>query len=185
MMVRTVALSMLLISQACLAAPVYKVVGPDGRVSYTDQPPDPVEAKALRGTGAAGSGPAGNLFDPATAATRAQVNQSIVEAATYFCTHYAPQTARDVNLAHAAWRQRNALLVEKANLILRDTDGEDVMSELANENENMLERLREAPIEEKLRWCWAAPANFGNPTLDPSRNAAVVRTIMNYKPKKR
>ncbi len=189
MLVRIAALSMLLISQACLAAPVYKVVGPDGRVSYTDTPPVLDDAKALRGTSGPGAGPAGNLFDPATAATRAYVNQLLVDSMAEFCAHYAPQSAREVQAAASAWRQRNSALIGKSQVVLRDTIGDDAMSDLAatmqSENANMFDKLRYAPIEEKQRWCWAVPANFGNPALDPSRTAAIVRTVMNYKPKKR
>lgn len=61
-----------LVSVAVLAQGVYRIVGPDGRVSYSDQPPPAANAKPVTGSAAGGSGSANAQlpFDLRQVATR-------------------------------------------------------------------------------------------------------------------
>ncbi len=65
-------LAMGLMSMAVLAQGVYRIVGPDGRVSYSDQPPPAANAKPVTGSAAGGSGSANAQlpFDLRQVATR-------------------------------------------------------------------------------------------------------------------
>ncbi len=189
MIVRTVALSLLLLAQPAMAARVYKVVGPDGKITFTDQPQSTESGQTLKAPAAPSSGPLGNMDDPALAATRAYVAQIIIETGSVFCMTYASKTRREVIAARDGWRHRNADLLEKKNAVLRDTIGIRAMHQLADkmkeENEIMIGKLQQATLEEKEAWCAQTPTTYAAPELDPSRNSAMSKAIMGYQLKRR
>lgn len=181
-MIRAAVLAALLLAQAAGAASLYKVVGPDGKVTFTDQPPAPAEAKLVKGV--ASSAPA-RTDDPAAAAGQVYAMQVVVETGTQFCTTYVLGSSRDVLKARARWRERNGEIIDKKNRVLRDTIGLAAMHALGNkmerENETMLDKMRKASASDQQQWCAQAPANFEASHLDPSRTSSLVKTIMDYK----
>ena len=52
------ALALALLGQASVAQPVYKIVGPDGKVTFSDKPPAAADKGKVAATGAASSGAA-------------------------------------------------------------------------------------------------------------------------------
>lgn len=183
------AASALALAQACGAAPLYKVVGPDGKVTYTDQRPAAEGADALKGSATPGARApsAAGQSDPASAAGAAYAMQLVVESGSRFCSTYVITSSRDVLKARAGWRERNIELLQKKNAVLRDTVGLPAMlsmsGKMERENEAVLQKLRQAPEAEQQKWCAAAPASFEAAPLDPSRNPTLVKTIMDYKVK--
>jgi hypothetical protein len=184
------AIASMLLAGSCVAAPVYKVVGPDGKVSFTDQPPATANKdKPLKGTGTADLGEAaddGATSNEATkAAVRVYANQVVVETGFRFCHNEVPGTSDPVRMARQGWMDRNGALLDKKNRVLRDTIGLAAMNKLAEEterdNERILNMLRGAPMAEKRKWCEAAPQNFKSAKLDPSLSPALVRLITDFK----
>ena len=58
------ALAVALIGQASLAQPVYKIVGPDGKVTFSDKPPPSADKGKVTTPGAAAAGGSGNADLP-------------------------------------------------------------------------------------------------------------------------
>lgn len=185
MMLRLLALSALLVSQLCAAAPVYKIVGPDGKVSFTDQPPASAAASAKELKVPSGPGGDGN-FDakPTGQLAAAYTKQIIVESAARFCLREVPATSAAIMAARDAWRDRNGAINEKRNRVMQAIMTSEERNKLAagmqRENDAYLNKMRAAPIAEKTRWCERAPVSFASQELDISQNAGLVKAIMDY-----
>jgi hypothetical protein len=170
---RLLALSGLLVSPlAC--AQIYKIVGPDGKVTYTDRQPESVARAAAAN---ADPKPAGQL-------AAAYTKQIIVESAARFCLREVPSTAVAITAAREIWRDRNGAINEKRNRIMLATMSSEERNKLAGslqrENDAYLNKMRAAPLAEKTKWCENAPETFKSEELDISRNAALVKTIMDF-----
>lgn len=181
------ALAAVLLAQACNAAPVYKVVGADGKVTFTDHPPAAANIDApIKGTAApkSGAGDENQVAEAARAAVKVYVALSIIEASTQFCIDNAPNTARQVIAARNAARARNAELSEKKDLVLLDTIGATRLAKVASnsrgDNERAVADLRRGGAAETQRICEALPKNMESAQLDPSRDTALVRSVMGY-----
>jgi hypothetical protein len=184
MPIRLMALCAWLACQACSAATVYKVVGPDGKVSFTDQPPATAKSQALKVP--VNQAKVGEVDrDPVTAAMLVHARQMTVESTTRFCMTFAPRTAHDVVVARDAWRLRNGALIDKKNRMLATavslTERSALTDKSDRDNEDFLETKRAGSPGDKLRWCQTVPASFASPDLDLSRNPTLVRTVMDYK----
>ncbi len=182
-MVRWMALSGLLAAQIGLAAPVYKVIGPDGKISFTDQPPASAVTQEIKAP--VNQAKVVELErDPKVAAVTVYAKQIIVETGSRFCTMNAPSTTHAVLAARDAWRERNVELTEKKNRVMARLMSFDERTRLAQrserENEAVLDKMRAAPLAEKLKWCQAVPVNFAAQELDPSRNPTLVRALREF-----
>ena len=177
-------LVLLLAAPLALAAPLYKVVGPDGKVSFTDQPPASATAQEVKA-------PVNQARvvdydrDPLAAATAVYAKQIIVETGTRFCQAYAAATAHDAVVARDAWRARNFAVTEKKNKVLASllslADRNKLADQSERDNEAILDRLRAAPAAQKTQWCQRLASTFAAPELDVSRNSTMVHTIMDFK----
>lgn len=176
----------LLAAQLCLAAPLYKVVGPDGKVSFTDQPPVSASAQVQAVKAPVNQAKVVDIDgDPLAASAAVYAKQTIVESGTRFCMLYAPSTAHNAVVARDAWRARNSAVTDKKNKVLASlmspAERAKFGEQSERQNEDILEKMRAAPQAEKLKWCQNVPASFASPELDVSRNAILVRTIMQFK----
>ena len=166
----------------CWAGTVYKSVGPDGKVTYSDTPPAPNSAevsKDLRDkTG-------GRKLDPVQAAMAVYAKEIIVETAYRFCRDQVPKSESSVGAARNEWMDRHAPLRAKKNVVLHDklSTGEliDIAHKAEAENEGILRTLKQAPLEERTKWCTNAPKTFTAPEFDLASNQDLVDTIMKYK----
>ncbi len=171
----------------CLFAPfasgaVYKSIGPDGKVTYSDTPPASGSvdvSKEIRKRD-----PALKL-DPVKAAMAIYAKEVIVETAYRFCREQVPQSETRVRIARQAWMDRHAQLRAKKIVVLHDKFSTNELRALAvkaeAENERLLSTLRQAPLEERTKWCANAPKTFTTPEFDLAANQDLVDTIMNYK----
>lgn len=154
-------------------AQIYKIVAPDGKITYTDRQPESV-AKAASN---ADQKPAGQL-------AAAYTKQIIVESAARFCLREVPSTAVAITAAREIWRDRNGAINEKRNRIMLAIMSSEERNKLAGslqrENDVFLNKMRAAPIAEKTKWCENAPETFKSEELDISRNASLVKSIMDY-----
>ena len=91
---RVAAVALLLGGTAAAALAQYKIVGPDGKVTYTDKPPTPQDIKVPSGNGPTSSGSPGVPF-----ATRQAM-------AKYPVTLYAGKNCTPCDQARQALRQR-------------------------------------------------------------------------------
>jgi hypothetical protein len=182
--IRLLALSGVLVAHSVLAAPLYKVVGPDGKVSFTDQMPTSGAAEAVKAP-VNQSLVADTDRDPLAASLAVYAKQMVVESSGRFCVAFAPTTSHEVVVARDAWRSKNFALNEKKTKVMASQMSVEMRNRLADkterENEAILDKIRNAPMVDKVKWCRNLPASFTSMELDPSRNPMLVRTIMSFK----
>jgi hypothetical protein len=169
------------------AAQVYKSVGPDGKVTYSDSPPE--DAAKVESRPGIRARPRRPEEDPVQAALMVYASQVTVETFFKFCLKEVPESGSKVREARDKWHAQHAQLGERKLAILHDRFSVSELLLMARateqENERVLGIVKRAPQSEKQKWCADAPAKFTSPTLCPAYNPTLVRTIMDYKPKKR
>lgn len=165
---------------------VYKHIGPDGKVQYSDRPPtagsgSTVVQPEIR------SRPARPEDDPVTAAMNVYANETAVETFYRFCREVAPESEPALRDARDRWNARHATLSRKKITVMHDHFSVDQLRKIAAEMEathlEILDKVRRAPLTERSAWCKAAPTRYEAPELNPSRNPALVKTLVSYQPK--
>jgi hypothetical protein len=203
---RFLGLSALFLASVCYAAPVYKVVGPDGQISYTDQPPPSSSARAVSTIRSGtpnnddAAKPAGKVSvdrDPVFASLQVYFKQIIVESAKSICINLAAEyppvqgakeALADAMKAREKWWNRHIKLIEKKNVVLHDMLTREELLKVAKdaerENEPIVRKLQQAPAAERLSWCQNMPTTIAALEFDLARNTVLGETIMGYKPKR-
>lgn len=175
----------LLCATGSQADPVYKIVGPDGKVTYSDSPPPGAAAEAKGGIRS--RTPSADE-DPVKAAMTVYANEIIVETAYRFCAKEIPETEPAVRQARDRWLARHAELRAKKIVILHDRLSMDELRALAarseRDNEAILDSMRKAPRPEREKWCRGAPQKFASPQMDLLVHLTLASTVMNYKPRR-
>ncbi len=181
----TVVCLLLLVVPGPRADPVYKIVGPDGKVTYSDAPPP---AGAAESKSSIRSRTPSDDEDPVKAAMKVYANEIIVETAYRFCAKEVPETEPAVKQARDRWLTRHAELRSKKIVILHDRLSMDELRALAarseHDNEAILDSMRKAPRSEREKWCRGAPQKFASPQMDLLVHLTLASTVMSYKPKK-
>lgn len=166
------------------AGQVYKSVGPDGKVTYSDTPPTTNSADISKDLRA--NDPSLQV-DALQAALNVFTKEVIVETAYRFCVKEAPQSAGTVRAAHDEWMQRHAALRAKKIAVLHDKFSDSELAQLAvkvgQENGQIMTRLALAPLEQREKWCGNAPKTFAAPEFDLASKPALVDAIMTYQVK--
>jgi hypothetical protein len=177
---RLMALSGLMVSHLCLAGPVYKVVGPDGKVSITDQKPAAAPEPKLAAKAKVVEVPR----YPADAVASVYLRQLIVEAGMRFCSQYVPESASAILAGRDAWRARNSTVIDKASRVIGKVmpASERKILEVNGENEKQVyfSQLRAAPQPNKAAWCGKSPQGFAARELDVPLDLAQVQLILQY-----
>ena len=188
MRLHLIPLSLLFAAQLCAAGELYRVVGPDGKVSYTDRPRSTEGLKTVKGSAAAPAeahATEGQTIGPAKAAAKVLSYQMIVDARTLSCNRQGPPVSKFVANARNEWLQRNDVLLAKAGRVLRDAVSANehgmIMRAMEQANHNLVDKANSAPPEVKRTWCEVAPHKFRSLEMDPSLDAALVRTVEQYK----
>jgi hypothetical protein len=184
MRLHLIALSLLLATQFCTAGELFRIVGPDGKVRYSDRPPDKAESvKAIKVPGIASKSSADYTIDQAVG--RVIGMETTVQSLTRFCGKQVPKSSPAVREARDAWLVRNSNLSQQGHKVARDLM---TMSELQRldvafeiEGDRVARFASAATPEMKAIWCAEAPANFAAREMDPSRDLALVRVLMGYK----
>ena len=196
----------LFITSACYAGPVFKVVGADGRITYTDKPPASYLARTMSGGGAAAptneaglksSGKGNADRDPVLASLQVYYKHIIVESAKQICFNLAAESppvqgAKEALAgameARAKWYDRHSSLIEKKSVILNDMRSRAELDQVAEfarrENEPIKRTVEQAPASERLKWCQNMPRTLAAYEFDLARNTVLTKTIMGYEPKR-
>jgi hypothetical protein len=167
-----------------LAGEVYKSVGPDGKVTYSDKPPttnSDAISKDLRARDPA------LRIDVVKAALEVYAKEVIVETAYRFCAKQVPQSASRVGTARDDWMQRNAVLRAKKIIVLHDKFSTGELIELSHkmqrDNDGVLRTLEHATPEERSKWCTDAPKTFAAPEFDLAGKQNLVEALVTYQVK--
>ncbi|MDR3414596.1 MAG: hypothetical protein P4L83_00285 [Nevskia sp.] len=169
----------------CAAGPLYKTVGPDGKITFSDIPPAAGTTQPVR---AGGSSPgAVDESDPTTASMKVASLEVIVKSTYDFCQRHAPATAPAVAEARDAWLRRNAELASRKVEILHDrlsdTQLHQFSAGMTQENLHALGLMSQAPAADQLKWCQDAPGKFVAYEINPVDHPALVAAILGYKPR--
>ncbi|MCA1854441.1 DUF4124 domain-containing protein [Massilia oculi] len=196
---RTLGFAALFLAGLCQAQTVYKVVGPDGKIGYTDRPPPPSAHTVVTTLGRAApqeDGPARAATQWAVdASLRVYYKQIIVHSAKRLCGMLASDNFTGAKDAAAAatraastWEERHAALTRKKIVVVQDALSDAKLNAIADDakrqNEPYVMRLSVAPIAERVAWCKAMPTTLTMPEFDLAGDARVVRAIMDYVPRK-
>jgi hypothetical protein len=168
-----------------VSAQVYKHVGPDGKVYYSDKPSTttaPVELKPdIRSRAPRAD------EDPVYAAMNVYANETMVETFYRFCRETVPESEPAVRDARDRWNARHRRLTTAKLVVLHDQMSVDQLRKIAAETEathrEILQKVRTASAAEHAAWCKAAPARFEAQEVNPVRNPTLVRTLDQYKPR--
>lgn len=168
-----------------VSAQVYKHVGPDGKVYYSDKPATttaPVELKPdIRSRAPRAD------EDPVYAAMNVYANETMVETFYRFCRETVPESEPAVRDARDRWNARHRRLTTAKLVVLHDQLSVDQLRKIAAETEathrEILQKVRTASAAEHAAWCKAAPARFEAQEVNPVRNPTLVRTLDLYKPR--
>lgn len=162
---------------------VYKQVGPDGKVFYTDKPP-PTATGSTEVKQAIRSRAARPEDDPVFAAMTVYGNETMVETFYRFCREAAPEAEPALRDARDRWNARHLALTSKKLVVLHDQFSVDQLRRIAVEteasHEEILQKVRLASSVEKARWCKGAPARYDAPEMNPVRNPTLVKTLESY-----
>ncbi|HRD97874.1 MAG TPA: DUF4124 domain-containing protein [Rubrivivax sp.] len=169
-----------------VAAQVYKHVGPDGKVFYSDKPQTTSSAatelkQEIRARAARPED------DPMHAAMSVYGNETMVETFYRFCRDSVPESEPAVREARDRWNARHRQLTAKKIVVLHDLLPIDQLRKIAAETEathkEILGNVLSASPREQASWCKAAPGRFEAPEVNPARNPTLVKTLESYKPK--
>jgi len=186
---------------ACQAQQVYKVVGADGRITFTDRPPPASPAQAVTpfgGRAPARPAPAVPAArGPIEAALQVYYKQIIVHSAKELCRQLGSMypdlpgvaaTAATAAQAGTQWQQRHAALAQQQIVVLQDQFTRAELLRMADdariENNSYVSRLSRQPPAEQLGWCAQFPKTLASLEFDLASNPVLVRQLMDYKPVK-
>ena len=175
----------LLLAAPPVAAQTYRIVGPDGRVTFSDRKPTDAAVKAsVLGKPA-----------PATAATNLPPGlwdaslgvlgrESLVQSVWDTCTRLIPRSYDRYDDALRAWRKHNAAVVAKTDRILfsafTSEQRDQIHAAALARLEAQMAPVAKADQAAKLQWCeqWAKDLNAGAPEL--ATDTALAGPIMAY-----
>lgn len=187
MRTRLLALSLLLAAQTCAAGELYRIVGPDGKVSYSDRPQvTPGATASVKAVKVPGMSSKPSVdYTAAEAVSRVLAMEGVVQHLTRFCGKHVSKSSPAVREARDAWLVRNASLSQQGNKVGRDLMTAGQLQQLAyaidDESKRIEGMANQATLAMKTTWCADAPANFTAREMDPSRDLALARVLMGYK----
>lgn len=164
------------------AATVYKHVGPDGRIIYSDVP---AAAGSTAIKGAQHSTPSGPPADLVAAASAVGTTAVVVDSILAFCRVEVPESAPGVLAAAERWKAQHASLRAKSASILAEKltpqERQRIDAMLRQENEKITGQLRQVSPLERKRMCEGAPGRLASPEMHLAGQPGLVRAIMDYR----
>lgn len=191
------------LTQGPASAEIYKSLGPDGKVMYSNLPPaskhTPVAVlKSVDGAPApaivrtAGSAPqsgprntGAEILAPDVVGAVANVMgmSHLISSARDFCVATMPASLKRYSNAALAWQLRNADVVAKKNRILSMSDRNLIAvalsGDMARMTEDMMRPIRQSGTAEKIKWCDTTIEAVDHGVLDLVGRASIA-PLMNY-----
>jgi hypothetical protein len=202
----------------CCAAPallwaqghVYKQVGPDGRVTFTDKPPpeEPAPAHASPASATA-SAPAAASAAPSKATAKKAASepvparavldpavdkglsvlmgyQSLVSEYLDLCLTTLPTSFKRYDSAAQVWKTRHAAVLARYPVVLQDnyTAAEQgvIRREIQEKTRAMMAPIAAADMGRRIKWCDDNAMQLQTGKMDLPRSH--VDALMNYKPRR-
>lgn len=196
---RTLVLLVLALALPCEAQTIYKIIGQDGRVTYTDRPPPAASSQvaALPGTQAAGerNPRTSEFWQLVEAAEKVYLKQHIVHVGQAFCTRFAEQApqasgaakaAEDAAYAARVWQFRHSILMaDKVRIfhhLLTLAENEKHGADTRGQIDAFADSLERGSARERLARCRQMPAMFASPGFDLAGDPVLVAKITGFDP---
>lgn len=189
---RWLACALLALTPLWAGAQMYRSVGPDGRVSFSDTPPTQDGARQTQQLGKAAtarrsSGELDTFMRNATlgAAIKLTVLAGVVDRMTFLCSTQDSAVADPVRQARLRWQENHAPLLEVKDRILadllpperRDTvNGPQTQAEL----DRVAGPLAEANPDEKTAFCRRMPQQIASSAMNLYNSPDVVKLFTSY-----
>lgn len=164
-------------------AQVYKSIGPDGKVVYSDKPPETAKDAApmdIKGSGVK------DETDPIKAAVTVHAIDQTIEAFHQFCVREDPSVAMAVTQAREKWGAQHSTLIGKArNILQTELSSEqryNLTSTLRLAERDVLRKMQSASAAQRTEMCKAWPARSLSPELNLMGKLKLVDAVMNFKP---
>lgn len=183
------------------SAEIYKSLGPDGQVVYSNVAPKskntPVailpspagQQVAIKRVPRPRSQPvahSGNEMlapDVVGAVANVMGMSHLVSSTRDFCVATAPASLKRYSTAATGWQQRNAVVVAKKNKVLSMSDRDLVASALSGDmlrlTEDMMRPIKQAGTAERIKWCDKTIEDVDRGVLDLVGRASIT-PLMNY-----
>jgi hypothetical protein len=206
---------LLLLTVLCLAAGVgvaqsqlYKIVGPDGKVTFSDKPPVDASAKIsvmksnvlrpIEGTTLPSfPSPAGlSSAKPVVSGSSAELDQAllvvmgmveITRKVEPMCSTSAPVSAKSLALGIRNWNQRNATFIEQQKRILMEVitpaKRAALQARLAAKTEQAVVELNSLSPEGRVKWCERLVVNLSSDENDIANVPAVSLPLITNRPR--
>ncbi len=178
----------LLISCCCLLiasptmAEVYKTVGANGKITYSNVAPLTVARKGV----AAGSLDAGGkILTPDVIGAVANVMgvAQLVSSSREFCAATAPSSDKRYALAAQGWGQRNAEVVALKDRILahpvQHMVADALSADMHRKTADLMHPVKQSSAVERVQWCDKAFADVDRGVLDLVGRPSIA-PLMNY-----
>lgn len=206
---------LLLLPVLCLAAglcaaqsQLYKIVGPDGKVTFSDKPPVDASAKIsvmksnvlrpVEGTTLPSFPSPAALASakPVTSGSSAELDQAllvvmgmveITRKVEPMCSSSAPISAKRLALGIRNWNQRNATFIEQQRRILMEVvtpaKRAALQARLASKTEQAVVELQSLSPEGRVKWCERLVANLSSDENDIANVPAVSVPLITNRPR--
>jgi hypothetical protein len=184
---------------------LYKIVGPDGKVTFSDKPPADASAKisvmksnVLRPIEATTlpSFPSPASAKPVASGTSAELDQAllvvmgmveITRKVEPMCSTSAPISAKRLALGIRNWNQRNATFIEQQKRILMEVvtpaKRAALQARLAAKTEQAVVELQSLSPEGRVKWCERLVANLSSDENDIANVPAVSVPLITNRPR--
>lgn len=183
------ALSLLFFAHAA-GAEIYKVVGADGRVSYTDQPPSVATPnvqlfKHGRGRPTVATeepDPLRRAQTRLSPAVRDVLNSNAFALeGMHLCMQVMPGAMRRYGDTLDGWKIRNAEATERAEQILAETAPASIRARIKaaaiNDARQVMAHIRTATPKRLSTWCESTSAELASGNVDLARQPAIARLL--------
>lgn len=189
---RWLACALLALAPMWASAQMYRSVGPDGRVSFSDTPPPQDSARQTQQLGKAApprpsSGELDTFMRNATlgAAIKLTVLAGVVDRMTQICSTQDSAVAQPVRQARQRWQENHAPLLNVKDRILTDLlppERRDVVSgpQTQAEFDRIAGPLAVANPEEKIAFCRRLPQQIASSGMNLYNSPEVVKLFTTY-----
>jgi len=205
---RTLLCAAALVAAACAAqaGAIYKIVGPDGKVTFTDHPPTvaPAPGASAPKAGAGGStvtrggsadGPGGDAASlvansslvPASqkelfvALVLAESFRETLQQADAICVTGAATPNKNFRVATIAWKQRNQEFYNRVDRVmggaLQTAQRQFVVEQVSRIVDKELDPIRSANVPARMQWCDRSAMEVGSGKMDVSRMPAMAKAL--------
>lgn len=167
---RILAATVMVLSSSLVQAEIYKTVGADGKVSYSNIAPVTKKSAASRRVN--DLDPGGKILTPDVigAVSNVMGMAQLVDSSRAFCAATVPSLQKRYASAAQGWGLRNSAVVALKDRILahpvQQLIGEALNADMARKTASLMQPVKRSSAAERIEWCDKAFADVDRGALD-------------------